>query len=103
MIICVACQCGSSDKLIRSRLELAKYKDFLSIPVNKGKAKTESALNSIPQLPEVDMLRSHLSSVSKYAVVLGYDDEGNCRWVDLSHGQGFKNDVDLSLLVEHFA
>lgn len=102
MIKVVACQCGSSDSLVRTRLERYQYKDFLNIPIVKGREKSLAVLNTIPQFEEIQLLRNHLKDASKWAVVIGYDDR-MCRWVDLAYGKAIKNNVDLQLLLEHFA
>lgn len=102
MIKVVACQCGSSDSLVRTRLERYHYKDFLNIPIVKGKEKSLAELNTIPQFEEIQLLRNHLKGASKWAVVIGYDNR-MCRWVDLAYGKAIKNNVDLQLLLEHFA
>lgn len=102
MLCCVACQCGSSDKLIRTRLDFCGYRDFLSIPITKGKEKSISVLNSIPQIDAVVMLKNYIKNCSKYAVVLGYDDEGNGRWVDLANGKAIVNNIDLKNILAYF-
>lgn len=102
MIFCVACQCGSSDKLIRRRLEKYGYKDFFTIDIPKGKSKSYEALNIVPQHPEINMLREHIKDSTKYAVVVGIDSE-KCRWVDLAVGQAVFNDSDLKMIIKHFA
>lgn len=100
MLVCVACNCGSSDKLIRSRLQRFGYKDFLKIKIDKGKDKSLAALNNIPQYPEVDLLRNHIKDRSKYAVVLGCSENG-CRWADVARGD-VKEDIELELIVKNF-
>ena len=102
MIKVVACQCGSADSLVRTRLERYHYKDFLTVPSVKGREKSLAVLNTIPQTEEIDLLRNHLKGASKWAVVIGYDGEW-CRWVDLAYGKAIKNNIDLELLLEHFA
>lgn len=72
------------------------------MPITKGKEKTGSFLNTIPQHPEIDMLRNHIRNSSKYAVVIGYDDEA-ARWVDLANGKAIFNNVDLERILENFA
>lgn len=102
MIACVACTCGSVDKLIRGKLEFFGYRDFLTIPIARGKEKAKSALNTLPQHPAMDMLRSHLSSASRFAVIIGYD--GNdCRWVDIANGKAVQNNIELEMLLDRFA
>lgn len=102
MITCVACTCGSVDKLIRGKLEFFGYKDFLTIPITRGKEKAKSVLNTLPQSDGISMLRSHLDGCSKFAVIIGYD--GNdCRWVDIANGKAVQNNIELEMLLERFA
>lgn len=102
MIACVACTCGSVDKLIRSKLEFFGHRDFLTIPIVRGKDKSKSVINTLPQHVALDMLRSHLDSCSKFAVVIGYDDD-DCRWVDLANGKAVQNNIELEMLLDRFA
>lgn len=102
MIFCVACQCGSSDNLIRTRLERYGYRNFLIIPIVKGREKSLSKINSVPQVDGVDLLREHISNASKWAVVAGTDGK-TCKWVDLANGKAIKNNVDLELIISNFA
>lgn len=102
MIACVACQCGSSDSLIRTRLERYGYAGFLRVPIIKGKDKSLSKLDTLPQYDEVQMLRTHIKNASKYAVVIGYDG-ARCKWVDLANGKALVNNVDLELIISNFA
>lgn len=102
MIACVACNCGSSDKLIRTRLDFLHYRDFLSIPITKGKEKSISVLNTLPQSAGIEMLRNYIKNCSKYAVVIGYK-EGESRWVDLANGKAVVNNIDLGKILEDFA
>lgn len=102
MIVAIACHCGNSDNLIRTRLERYGYRDFLSIPIIKGKEKSLSKINTLPKYPEIDMLREHLRNASKWAVIIGYDGE-MCRWTDLANGKAIKNNIDLELIISHFA
>lgn len=102
MIACVACTCGSVDKLIRGKLEFFGYRDFLTISIARGKEKAKSVLNTLPQNDGIAMLRSHLDRCSKFAVVIGYD--GNdCRWVDIANGKAVQNNIELEMLLDRFA
>lgn len=102
-IACVSCTCGSVDRLIREKLDKAGYPDALTVPITRGKEKTNSLLNTLPQQhEELSMLRSHIKSASKYAVVIGYNDDG-LRWVDLANGKAIFNTVDLERILENFA
>lgn len=102
MITCVACQCGSSDGLIRSRLSKYQYSGALTVDIVKGKEKSFSKLNTLPQFPDIEMLRNYIRNCTKYAVVIGYDDD-MCRWVDLASGKAALNDVELKNILSHFA
>lgn len=102
MIACVSCTCGFADNLIRTRLDKYGYRDALSVPIIKGKEKTKSFLNTLPQQHEdLTLLRNHLQGASKYAVVIGYSDDG-MKWVDLANGKAIFNNVDLERILEHF-
>ena len=101
-IACISCTCGSVDSLIRGRLGQFGYRDALSIPITRGKEKSKSFLNTLPQHPELDTLRSYLNGASKYAVVIGYDGNG-MRWVDLANGKAIVNNVDLENILRYFA
>lgn len=103
MIACVSCTCGFADNLIRTRLDKYGYGEALSIPIIKGKEKTGSFLNTLPQVyEELTMLRNYLRTASKYAIVIGYDEYG-MRWVDLANGKAIFNNVDLERILENFA
>ena len=102
MLKVVSCQCGSSDNLIRGKMAKFRCNQALTIPIIKGKEKSLSALNTLPQFPEVADLRLHIEAHSKWAIIIGYDDE-RLKWVDLANGSYLKNDVDAELLLAHFA
>lgn len=102
MIACVACTCGSVDKLIRGKLEFFGYRDFLTIPIARGKEKAKSVLNTLPQNDGIAMLRSHLDGCSKFAVIIGYDGS-DCRWVDIANGKAVQNNIELEMLLDRFA
>ena len=96
MLAVVACQCGSSDTLVRAKLAKFGYAHSMDIPIVKGREKSYSKLNTLPQFPEVKELRAYIQGVTKWAIIIGYDNE-RMRWVDV------KNDVDAELLIQHFA
>lgn len=102
MIACVACTCGSVDKLIRGKLEFFGYRDFLTIPITRGKEKAKSVLNTLPQSDGIAMLRNHLDGCSKFAVIIGYDGS-DCRWVDIANGKAVQNNIELEFLLDRFA
>lgn len=102
MIACISCTCGFTDSLIRTRLDSLGYKGAFSVPIVKGKEKSNSLINTLPQHDQVDMLRNHLKNASKFAVVIGYDDDA-MRWVDLANGNGVVNNIDLEHTLGRFA
>ena len=102
MIAVVACQCGSSDTLLRGKMSKFHYSGALTVPIIKGREKSYSKLNTLPQFPEVREIRAHIEGHSKWAIIIGYDDE-RMKWVDLANGSYLKNDVDAELLLQHFA
>lgn len=100
MIVACACLCGSSEQKARNFLKSAGYPDWLSIKVYQGKDKSLSLLNTIPQFPEVDMLRSLLQKASKWVVILGYDDK-MCRWSDIAHNAP-KSTIEAEFIIKEF-
>lgn len=101
MVTACACMCGSSDHLVRSRISKHNRKVALGVSIPKGKEKCYSFLNTLPQFPEIQEMKNHIAANSKWAIVIGFDDQ-MMRWVDLANGKYVKNDVDLELLLQHF-
>lgn len=97
----VACQCGSSDSLVRNFLKSIGYQDWISVPIEKGKEKSLSALNRLPSTPEKEMLQSFLKNASKWAVIIGYDETG-MKWSDIAHN-GPKSRIEAEFVVRTFA
>lgn len=96
------CMCGSTDNLIRGFLERNGFKDWATISIPKGKEKSKWMVSTLPQYPEMQMLNNFLDTASKWAVILGFDDEGNCRWADIAHG-GEKSKIDAEFILREFA
>ena len=101
MISVVACQCGSSDSLVRNFLKSIGYQDWISVPIEKGKEKSLSALNRLPPTPEKEMLQSFLKNASKWAVIIGYDETG-MKWSDIAHN-GPKSRIEAEFVVKNFS
>lgn len=99
-LMAIACMCGSSDSVVRNFLHSVGYPGWNSIPLVKGKEKSLSALNELPPFPERDMLESFLKSASKWAVIVGYNDEA-MRWSDIAHG-GSKTKIEAEMVVSVF-
>lgn len=100
MIKIIACYCGSSDSLVRNFLKSINYEHWLDISVEKGKDKSLSVVNQLPQTPEKDMLKSFLSNASKWAVIIGYDGE-TMRWSDIAHN-GPKSKIEAEFVVKNY-
>lgn len=100
-VVSCACQCGSSDNLVRSRVGHYARELAVTIQIPKGKSKSLALLSTLPQFPEVSDIATHIKNSSKWAVVIGYD-ENSMHWVDLANGQFIKNDIDLELLLKHY-
>ena len=100
-IKCCGCLCGSTERLIRNFLQQAGYKDWLSIPIATGKEKSKSMLGTIPRYPEVEMLEHFLSNASKWAVIIGWNENG-CRWSDIAHNAAVSK-IDAQLIVDTFS
>lgn len=96
----IACHCGSSDSLVRNFLKSVGYQDWMNIPVNKGKEKSIAFLNQLPPTPEKEMLRNFLKDASKWAVIIGYDQE-NMKWSDIAHN-GPKSRIEAEFVVKNF-
>lgn len=103
MIIAITCMCGGAENLVQNFLKSANYKDWLTVPIRKGKQKSLDILNQLPQTTETDMLRNYLEHASKWAVIIGYDlDTGQLKWSDIAHNST-KTSVEAELVVEAFA
>lgn len=98
----IACACGSSETTARNFLKSAGYQNWLTIPVFKGKEKSLIALDSVPPAPEKEMLLSFLRNASKWVVIIGYDENGNMRWSDISHNAP-RSTIEAQFVVETFA
>ena len=101
MIFVTACYCSSSDTLIRNFLYGVGYEEWMSIPIVKGKEKSLNAISILPNYPEVEILGNYLRNSSKWAVILGYNENG-CRWADIAHSAN-KSRIDAELIVKTFA
>ena len=101
MIKVISCQCGSSDSLVRNFLKSIGYQDWISVPIEKGKEKSLSALNRLPSTPEKEMLQSFLKNASKWAVIIGYN-ETEMKWSDIAHN-GPKSRIEAEFVVKNFS
>ena len=100
MILAISCQCGSVDSLIRNFLKSSGYKDWLSIPIERGRERSLSAINSLPPTTEKEMLKNFLRDASKWAVIVGYDDS-TAKWSDIAHN-GPKSRIEAEFVVKNY-
>lgn len=97
-----ACTCGStSDKLARNFLKEHNYPDWLGIDIPKGRERSRRLLNSIPQFPEVKEIDKYLDNVSKWCIIIGWN-ENAMRWSDIGH-YNIKSRTEAQHIVETFA
>lgn len=96
----VACQCGSSDSLVRNFLHSVGYPDWNSIPIARGKEKSLAVVNQLPPAPEKEMLQHFLKDASKWAIIIGYDQE-SMKWSDIAHS-GPRSRIEAEFVVKNF-
>ena len=99
-IVACSCLCGGSNSLIQTFLKKSGYQGWLSLDIPKGKEKSRRLLTTVPQFPEVQALDNYIQKNSKWAIILGYNENG-CRWVDLSHATPTTK-VDGQHIIETF-
>lgn len=97
----VTCLCGGSESLVRNYLRSIDYPEWMNIPIHQGKEKSLSVLNQLPPAPEKEMLQSLLKDASKWAVIIGYNENG-MKWSDISHN-GPKSRIEAEFVVKNFA
>lgn len=100
-IACVACTCGSSDRLVRGFLKDNNYPDWLGIPVVKGKDKSLSLIRTLPNFPERQAAAEYVQKSSKWALIIGYNDNG-LRFADIAHYNA-KNRIDAKHIIDTFS
>ena len=100
MIYACGCQCGSTESLIREFLKKQGYEGWLDIPIEMGKDRSIKLVERFPQNDKMSALYSYLQDKGKWAVLIGWDDEG-CHWADLD--AGLKSRIDAEFLVKRFA
>lgn len=105
MIKLLACDCGSSEQLVRQALHRYEYKNWAMEPLIKGKSKclteVERMIRENPDDSSLRTLFSHINNSSKWCVILGYNGDIS-RWSDISH-HDMKSDVDAEIIVENFS
>lgn len=106
MISIVTCDCGSSEQLVRQHLHKYEYSRWATEPILKGKTKSlaevERLIRIYPDESDLRALFSFINNTGKWCVFIGYDDDGNVRWSDISHND-MKSDVEAEAIVANFS
>lgn len=101
MIVAMSCLCSGSGTLIRNFLQSAGYPDWLTIPIAQGKEASLRVLHNLPNAPEKEMLKNLLQRSSKWAVIIGWDNNA-MRWSDIAH-DGVRSRIEAEFLVKEFS
>lgn len=96
-----SCMCHSSPTLIRNFLHQAGYSEWLTIPISEGRQKSRLLLSRLPQYSEIQALDHFIENSSKWAVIIGWNENG-CRWADIAH-QAAVSKIDAKLIVDTFS
>lgn len=94
------CRCGSTRQRAQLFLQSVGYADWLNVPIAEGREESRKMLNYIPDFPEARLLDEYLSKVSKWVVIIGWNENG-CRWSDIAHNAN-KSEIEAKLVVETF-
>lgn len=95
------CLCGGSSSLVRNFLHSANYPNWMDIPIHQGKEKSLALLNQLPPAPEKEMLQTFIKNSSKWAVIIGYDQD-SMKWSDIAH-HGPKSSIEAEFVVKNFS
>ena len=105
MILCITCECGSSEQLVRQTLHKYEFKGWATQPIVRGKtkslAKVEELIRMYPDRPEFQALFSHINNTGKWVVILGVDGESS-KWADISR-RDMKSDIEAEAIIGHFS
>lgn len=101
MIAICTCLCGGSESLVRNFLHSVNYPNWMSISTHQGKEKSLALLNQLPPAPEKEMLQTFIKNSSKWAVIVGFDQE-SVRWSDIAHNSA-KSRIEAEFVVKTFA
>lgn len=94
------CLCGGSSSLVRNFLHSAGCPNWMDIPIHQGKEKSLALLNQLPPVPEKDMLQNFIKNSSKWAVIIGYNQD-DMKWSDIAHN-GPKSRIEAEFVVKTF-
>lgn len=104
MLVLLTCQCGGAEPMVRSVLQTAGVKDWLKVPVKKGKKAATDWLDMCPDkiksTLEWGALRNFIVNNGKYAVIVGYNDL-MFKWSDVAAGS-IKAKLDAEVIAKKF-
>lgn len=104
MLILLVCNCGGAEPLARSVLKEAGVKDWLTTSLVRGHKNCLEWINKLPSttrnLDVTDALFMMIKNKSKFAVVVGYDDD-HFRWADVANGD-LKSKLDGQVIAKQF-
>lgn len=105
MIAIITCACGGAEEMARSILRQADYKDWLKMPIAKGKDQSKYVMDSLRGKYQNDdnfkALDGYYPNRSSYIVIIGYD-KGVFKWADVARGK-IKERLDGELIVRDFS
>lgn len=105
MILLLACECSSAEPLARGVAQEAGIRDWLTLPLHKGKEHALTVLSHFPEpfkrLLAFRALEDHISRGGTFVVVVGYDDE-YFYWSDI-HSNAPSDRMDAITILKRFA
>lgn len=106
MLSIVTCDCGSSEQLVRQHLHKYEYKKWAVEPIKKGKStslvEVERLIRQFPDNSDLKGLYAHINNNGKWCVIIGYNNQGNVKWSDISKND-LKSDVEAEAIVNNFS
>lgn len=100
-IVSCVCLCNGSTNLVRNFLKDNNYPDWLAITIPQGKEKSRALVRTLPGYPEKQEIDQFLQNSSKWALIIGYNENG-MRWADISH-YNTKSRIDAKHIIDTFA
>lgn len=97
MIIGLSCRCAAAPNLFRQFLFANHVKNYLSVPLFKGKDAREWA-----EEHNLQDVASYISNHSSYVLIVGWDDETPSDWVDINNANS-ERQLKGEMILEQFA
>lgn len=104
MIRILICDCSGSEPLARSVLKSAGVEDWLKAPIERGRQRSVSWLESLPdqlkQTPEYGALQLSLKGRGRFSIIVGYTNDV-FKWADVGSGK-LSDKLDGEVLAKRF-